>query len=70
MEFYENLHSIANSDEMIIDFTNFCKKVHEQIEYKGEDCELNLFAGWLVDFFGKKKQQDHSRQKTVFYFSL
>ena len=50
MEFYENLHSIADSDEMIIDFAIFCEKVHDQIERKREDCELNLFAGCLVDF--------------------
>ena len=49
MEFYENLHSIADSDEMIIDFAIFCEKVHDQIGCKREDCELNLFAGCLVD---------------------
>ena len=44
IEFYENLHSIADSDEVIIDFANFCEKVHDQIECEREDCELNLLV--------------------------
>ena len=62
MEFYENLHSIADSDEMIIDFANFCEKVHDQIECKREDCELNLFAGCLVDFLKKDRTMAERRR--------
>ena len=44
MEVFENLHSIPDSDEVIIDFANFCEKVHDQIECEREDCELNLLV--------------------------
>ena len=64
MEFYENIHSIADSNEMIIDFANFCEKVQEQIECKREDCELSLFAVCLVDFL--KKDRTMAERKRLF----
>ena len=64
MEFYENIHSIADSNEMIIDFANFCEKVHEQIECKREDCEFSFFAASLVDFL--KKDRTMAKRRRLF----
>ena len=61
MEFYENLHSVADSNDMIIDFANFCEKVHDKIECKREDCELNLFVGCLVEFLKKDRTMAERR---------
>ena len=40
--------------------------MHEQIEYKGEDCELNLFAGWLVDFLEKNNNKTIAERRRLF----
>ena len=34
IEVYKNFHSVADSKEMIIDFANFCQKVHYQMNVK------------------------------------
>lgn len=62
MEFYENIHFIADSNKMIIGFTNFCEKVHDQIECKREDCEFSLLAVCLVDFLKKDKTMAERRR--------
>ena len=67
MKFYENLHSIVDSNEMIIDFANSCQKVHNQIK-----CKRRLQIEFVCWLFSRlfEKGQDHGQEKTVFYFSL
>ena len=53
--FFENLHSVAASDQSVIDFVNFCTVIHNQIECKiGEDCYIGRFCSLSGRFFKRR----------------
>lgn len=52
--FLEGIQSVADSDEMVVDFANFCNEIHNKIGCKrGKNCKLNLFVSPLLDFSKK-----------------
>ena len=53
--FFENLYSVAASDETILDFVNFYKKVHNLNECKKEDCDINIFVSCIAAFLKKER---------------
>ena len=54
--FNENVHSVAVSEESIIDFLNFCKKICTEME-----CKMSNFIDPLFDYLKENCSLDEKK---------
>ena len=65
--FLENIHLVSSDDETIVDFVNFCNKLHIEMNCKVKGCKMSNLVDLLIDFLKEALPLD---EKRVFYGTL
>ena len=60
--FNENVHSVAVSEESVIDFLNFCKKIHTKMECKISGRKMSNFIDPLFDHLKENCSLDEKKE--------